>query len=301
MRQRTFWLIGLLTVSGGSWAALAWSQGQPVANPPETKAAAAPFRPVAKGPERDLSKFNLTQRNVYLGCQRGVDWLQRANRPDGRFVNGFLPALRMPMEGDHFLPQVGAAMALARASRVFADPAAAAIARQALLTLLLETAVDPKAPHLRHTSLPAGLVNRVAAAGWLVAAILELPNPGQDLVTQAEQLVNYLQTQLRPDGSWVLSETKESTNAEEAESIVHFAGPALWALVRSQQQQPTEWKLAAVRKAYTHYYQWWRAHKHPALVPWLTAVGVELHALTKETGLVESLFDMNDWVCTLQY
>src|SRR5205823_7133397 len=106
---------------------------------------------------------------------RGMDWLRLTNKQDGKFVYGFLPALRTPMEGDSYLAQAGAAFALARASRFFHDDPAAAVARQALLTLLLETATDAKDASARPPATPPHLVNRLAGNGQLVLAIHELP------------------------------------------------------------------------------------------------------------------------------
>src|SRR5437867_382945 len=76
-----------------------------------------PLAPTAK--KHDLAKFTVQQRTIYLGAQRGMDWLVRANKPDGRFVYGFHPALRLPMEGDTYVGQAGAAFALARAAKYF--------------------------------------------------------------------------------------------------------------------------------------------------------------------------------------
>src|SRR5207247_1376095 len=107
--------------------------------------------------------FTAEQRLFYLSAQRGMDWLQRANKPDGRFVCGFIPSLRQPMEGDSYVAQASAAFALARSARFFGDDRAGAIAKQALLTLLLETAADAKEPHVRH--VPIHQANPLAPAG----------------------------------------------------------------------------------------------------------------------------------------
>ena len=81
---------------------------------------------------------------IFFSAYRAMDWLKLTNKPDGRFVYGFLPALRGPMEGDNFPSQAGATFALSRAARYFRDDRAAAIARQAALTLLMETMVDAR-------------------------------------------------------------------------------------------------------------------------------------------------------------
>src|SRR4051812_6658633 len=109
---------GCFILAAGGFAAVSLSRGQvaPGSNPDNPPAPAQPVKPA-----RDLSRFSPLQRQMYLSAQRGADWLQRANRPDGRFVYGYLPALHKPLEGDHYLRQVGAAFALARASRYTGD------------------------------------------------------------------------------------------------------------------------------------------------------------------------------------
>src|SRR5436309_9431519 len=138
----------------------------------------------------NLSTYNPLQKQMYLSASRGADWLARANRSDGRFVYGYLPALKANLEGDHYLRQVGAAVALAREARFTGNERHAAIARQAVLTLLLETTVEDG--RVRYTTLPSTVVNRLAAAGLLVLAINELPSPGEDLLQQSEQLCAFI-------------------------------------------------------------------------------------------------------------
>src|SRR5439155_25901337 len=167
-----------LSFLGLALAAAAWSAGQEPPPPPT---------PAAKVPQRDPAKFSLLQRHVHLSAQRGSEWLLHANRPDGRFVYGLIPALKAPLEGDDYLAQWGGTLSLARAAGYFGAERAAAVARQALLTLLLETTVDANEPDIRHPTLPSTLVNRLGAAGLLVAAVHELPAAGKDLLDQADQ------------------------------------------------------------------------------------------------------------------
>src|SRR5207237_2228486 len=113
-----------------------------------------------------------TQR--WLSAQRGAEWLYRANGPDGRFTYGVVPALRAPLEGDHYLRQAAAAAALARVARFAGDQRYAARASQAIVTLLADTAADARDPQVRSTVFPAATVNHIAAAGLLVLTIHEL-------------------------------------------------------------------------------------------------------------------------------
>src|SRR5204862_263862 len=113
---------------------------------------------------------------IHTSGVRGMDWLRRANQPDGRFLSGFNPALAVKTENDAFLPQAEAALVLLRAARYERDDRAMALGKQALLRLLQETTTDAAQPTIRFTSAPAPFVNRLAAGGGLLRAIHELPN-----------------------------------------------------------------------------------------------------------------------------
>ena len=151
--------------------ALSSSRGQAPPSPASKPPVAVPVAPDAaerhtsKGP--DVAKFSPLEREMYADARRGADWLCRASRPDGRFSNGLIPGLKTAIEGEHFLWQAGAAAALARISRYADEERYAAVARQALLTLLLDTVTDARDPQLRHTVLPSALLNRLAAGGRL--------------------------------------------------------------------------------------------------------------------------------------
>jgi len=84
----------------------------------------------------------------------------------------------MPLEGDHYLRQAGAAFALARLATFLGDERSIAVARQALLTLLLDTVLDPTM-QTSGTRPPSVVVNRLGAAALLVMAINELPDPAR--------------------------------------------------------------------------------------------------------------------------
>ncbi len=209
---------------------------------------------------RDLSKFTAQQRHFYLSTQRGAEWLQRANRPDGRFVNGFIPALRLPMEGESYLRQAGAAFTLARTAKFFSDDRATAIAKQAVLTLLLETSVDPGEATVRTVSAHQG--NAVLTAGALLAAIHELPGPGDDLLAQGDQIANLLRKHLQADGSVdVLGPDEARGGVANVEAVQYYAGPALYGIIHSQSLRPAAWKLEAMRRARAYYQPYWKRIK----------------------------------------
>ncbi|HEY7308101.1 MAG TPA: hypothetical protein VH643_01955 [Gemmataceae bacterium] len=268
------------------------------ASPAQTPPPAA----LAKTPPRDFSKLGVLQTEMLMSCQRGADWLFRVNGVKGRFLNGYLPALKTEMEGDHYLRQAGAAFALARAARFLGEERYAARATQAILALLDETTTDADAPQCRHTTLPSMIVNRLGAAGLLVLAINELPAPQPDLLEKSEQLCNWIRTQARADGSLRCGDAEnDKAEADDADSVNEYPGLALYAVLRSQKNRPAAWKIELARKAAAYYRPWWKAHRNMSFVPAQTAAYAEAFLLTKDAAFAEFVHEMNDWLSGLQY
>jgi hypothetical protein len=254
-------------------------------------------------PPRDVSKYTQLQKDFLLSAQRGAEWLFRMNNVKGRFKHGLEPSLPdVTLDGDTYLRQAGAAFALARAGRFLREDRYTARSTQAILALLDETVLDPN-EQVRCTAAPSSVVNRFGAAAWLVLAINELPDPQADLLEQSEQLCAYIRKQARPDGSLNCAEAGPDGKpaADEAEAISSHAGVALYALMRSENRRPAAWKTDLVRKAVAFYRPWWKAHKSMEFVPWFTAACAEAYLATKEQPFADCVFEMNDWLCGLQY
>ncbi len=303
MRTRMAWLVGVLLLAGGGLAAWPLLRGQPPsADPPKPTTPTPPpaAAPKATKPAPDLSKLTPLQQQMYLSVHAAADWLSRANRPDGRFVYGHLSAVNLPMEGDHYLRQVGAAFALARAARFTGQEKYAARATQAVLTLLGDTQTVPSDNSVRTTRLPHSAVNRLAAAGLLVLAIHELPEPQDDLLQQSDQLCNYVRKMQRADGSLCTTDDLADPR-DNPEGLDYYPGEALYGLMRSQQQRPAAWKTEVMKKALAYYRPLWQQNKSMAFVPWQTAACTEAFLLTGEQAYADFVYEMNDWLCTLQY
>lgn len=285
--------------------------------PAEEKAASSPslLRPqqpsaLTHGAVRDFSKIeDPFAKEMLASCQRGSLWLWRINNAKGRFLYGFAPALNAPLDGDNYLRQAGAAFALGRTARVLGEDRYAARAAQTLLTLLDDTVAD--AENTRHTALPSAILNRLGAAGLLVLAINELPSPQPDLLEKSEQLCNWIHRMAREDGSLRCDDGGERSQAEagsegkkaqdEIDSVNEFPGLAIYALLRSQKHRPAAWKTELARKAVVSYRAWWKEHRSMAFVPWQTAAWAEAFVQTKEPAFAEFVYEMNDWLCGLQY
>ena len=310
MHTWTVRLISAALLFGSAITIIASSWGQPPSFPITAKTRKPTVVKVPRAPKsattpavHDMSKLTFLQRQLYLSTQRGSQWLQRVNRADGRFANGVEPSLRTTISQENYLHQVAAAFTLARTARFFKQEQAAAVARQSLLTLLLETETDIKNPKLRRPNLAGTNTNRLAAAGWLVAAIHELPKPGADLLKQSEQLCNYIRTQQRADGSLCYTGNPQDAKADakDPDGILHYPGIALYGLAKSLQNQKTAWKIKSLRAARAYYHKYWRRNKNSDMVAWHVAAFAEAYGHTKEQPFADSVFEMTDWLVTLQY
>jgi hypothetical protein len=299
MRRRLLYALFVLLPGGVIFIMVATgAQGPPSPVVPAKLVESAP-PPAARG--QDPAKLTPQQRLCSVAAHRGMDWLRRANKQDGKFVYGFLPDLRAPLEGDSFTAQAGAAFALARAARFFADEPSLAVSRQAMLTLLLETTTDPQDKDARHTAAPPQLVNRLASQGQLVLAICELPVAGKDLLDQADQMCNYLRKQQQPNGALLVTETGDDMKSASREDALACAGLALHGLVRSQKLRPAPWKLDVASKARAFAQSCWLQKKNVPLVVSHTPACAQAYLLTQEQPYADLVFAMNDWLCTLQY
>jgi hypothetical protein len=137
----------------------------------------------------------------------------------------------------------------------------------------------------------------------LVLAINELPAPQKDLLEKSEQLCNFIRQQARPDGSLSAGDAQGdgTFGPEEPDAVNHYPGIALYALMRSQLRRPASWKTEMVRKAVAYYRPWWARQKSLAFVPWQTAAYTEAYIQTREQAFADCIFEMNDWLCGMQY
>jgi hypothetical protein len=275
--------------------------GMPLAAQERPAAAVLPAAHDAAATGTALVTLSPLQRQMALSARRGADWLCRSNGPDGHFVHGQVPALKCPLEGDHYLRQAGAALALARAARFTKDERHTAVARQAVLTLLLDTVVDPQQPRVRRPSLPAAIVNPLGAAGLLVLAINELPDPGDDLLEQSEQLCYFIGMHQQQDGSLSAREGPDVTPPADSDSAGHYPGEALYGLMVSQRYRPVAWKANTLRKALGYYQGWCRAHRNPTAVAWHAAAFAEAYVVTGEKPFADCVYELADWVMTVQH
>ncbi|MCI0705456.1 MAG: hypothetical protein L0241_30720, partial [Planctomycetia bacterium] len=248
-----------------------------------------------------LAAFPPTTQFAVRGVLLGSDWMVRMNQSNGRFLFGYLPALRRSMTGDHDLKQAQAALAMAQSAKFTGDQKQSAIANQAILTLLASTKIEDTQPKSRvpvHMSL---VCNRVGFAATVALAIYELPNPSDKLIEDAEMLCAFLRSQLRADGSVHYTDGPNDVPMQiDPAGVNEYPGFALQALAMSNRFRPADWKKEAVKKGVAFYHAAFRAKPNPMMAATISPAATELYLQTKLTELTAAAFEMNDWLCQLQ-
>ncbi|MCE9532296.1 MAG: hypothetical protein K8T89_14420 [Planctomycetes bacterium] len=245
---------------------------------------------------RNLESLPEQTRQLVMSAQIGMEWLYRYHQPSGSFLYGYLPAVNLPMEGDHFTHQALGSFTLARMARFTGDEKYLVRANQSVLALLSNTSIDANVSGARHPSQPSAVCNRLAGAGCLLMAIHELPDPSTDLLQKGEELCAFLRSKMRDDGSMV-----DADAASSQEAVEQAPGLALHGLALNLRTKPAAWKADMLRKAIAYYRKAFKQQPHPDLVPWMTAACVESYLTLKENAFAEFAFEMNDWLASLQY
>ena len=245
---------------------------------------------------RNLETLPELTKQMVMSALGGMEWLYRYNQPNGMFLHGYLPAVNLPMEGDHFLHQAMAAFTLARTARFTGEERFLVRANQAVLTMLSGTTVEQG---IRRPAQASLICNRLAAAGFVAMTIYELPDAAADLSVKADELCAFIRGQQQADGS--LSYVDSPQENAESGGINQYPGPALYALALNYRANPAPAKLDSLRKAVGFYRKWFKEHPHPDMIPWMTAACTETYLAAKENVFAEFALEMNDWLCGLQY
>jgi hypothetical protein len=249
-----------------------------------------------------LGSFPAATQYAVSGVIRGSQWMTKMHQPHGRFLIGYNPALRQAMPGDHDLNQAHAALAMAQTAKFSGDKTHAVIASQAILALRATTKVEATDPNCRVPMQMSFVCNRVGFAAILALAIYELPNAASELTDDAERLCEFLRRQCRADGSVQLTDGAEgaTTQTDAAGGVNEYPGFALQALAVSNRMRPADWKKEVVKRGITYYANACRAKPHPMLAATVTPAATEFYLQTKLDDALTVVFEMNDWLSTLQ-
>ena len=248
-----------------------------------------------------LVAYPFTTQAAVRGVLWGAEWLHRRHQTHGRFLYGFNPALREPIEGDDDLAQARAAMALALAARFCGEEKYAIGAGQTILTLLAAAPVDTQDTQVRIPRAPSDVCNRVGFAASVILAIHALPSVEGRLLDEAERLALFLRRQSRPDGSiHYIDDPAGDPLRQYPHGEYEHPGWALWAVASSYRYRPSSEKQELIRRGLRHYRARFRANPHPLLAASLILAASEWFIQTQEAEAATAVCEAADWLCTLQ-
>jgi hypothetical protein len=248
-----------------------------------------------------LVAFPELTRSALGGVLIGAERMVKDNQVNGRFLYGYIPALRLPMAEDNDLAQARAAVAMAQAAHFSGDEKQTAIASQAILALVAATRTAPNDPNCRVPVQASFTCNRVGFAALLAMAIYELPNPADKLTDDAERLCAFLRGQIRPDGSvhYTDGATDVPTQIDPA-GVYEYPGLALHTLAVSNRIRPAAWKKDALTRGIAYYAALFHSKPNPRLAATVVPAASELYLQTKTNEAASAVFEMADWLCDLQ-
>ena len=218
-------------------------------------------------------------------------WMLNQVQPDGRTVYKYWPSRGTEADGDNTIRQAMATICLGRIADRTDDPTARDRADRNLDHLI--------ATYYREDG-PYGLAiegDKVKLGGiaLMALAILESPNRAR----HAEALAHLVETIAHlhnPDGSfrtfYAPADRNDCQNFYPGETLLFWAH----ALKAGLPGVTAE----AYMRAFRYYRDFFRAEPNPAFVPWHTQAHLVMRDLVDEPELDGFIFEMNDWLLSMQ-
>jgi hypothetical protein len=238
----------------------------------------------------------ITRQEVESMAREAAGWLLRNVDAEGR-----LPYLILPFAAgaepaatpNNELRQWMATRALIEAARREGTDAALATARRNV-EYNLQTFYRDEDDY--------GVIERagqvkLGAAALAALALREFPNPPAAWREKEERLERLVSFLWRNDGSFRCF-LRPAERAHDNQNF--YSGEALlyWARRLAAGSDPALWNR--YRRSTDYYRSWHRRHRNPAFVPWHTLAVAAAWPLTREHPGTGWVFEMNDWLLTIQ-
>ncbi len=231
----------------------------------------------------------VTQTGTLELAQLATGWMRRNLHDDGRMTYKYWPSARSESEGNNMIRQWMATLALIRAAKYWQDDEL--MARAA-------SNIDYNLDRFYHEENGFGLIEwqgkvKLGAVALAALALVEHAD-AQRWAAQEAALRRTTDFLRREDGSFTTFYKPEGRN-----DIQNFyPGEALlyWAALYERDQDPQ--RLAHIMAAFKYYRDWHLkpANRNPAFIPWHTQAYYKIWRLTKDKGLQDFIFSMNDWL-----
>lgn len=246
-------------------------------------------------PQKDVNKASVETLAVSL-----EDWLARQVRPDGRMTYRYFPAKSKEDTGNNMIRQWMATIAL---------NSTAHRRRDASMFDLAERNIRYNLSKFYREENGLGLIeyrgqSKLGAIALATLAIVTHPNRAAFATYEQAMLrtIDYL----HQDTGEFHTFYKPKTRIGQNQNFYPGETQLLWAHLYRENRDPK--LLAKFMKSFEYYETWHlegydkkgKPNRNPAFVPWHTQAYYMVWELTKDEGLRDFVFEMNDWLLSMQ-
>lgn len=219
-------------------------------------------------------------------------WLTRQLRDDGRMTYEYWPSRGEESDSNNMIRQWMATSALTRVADVRGEVELYdRIADNIDYNLAISyTEVDG----LGHVADPDGDVKLGAIA---LAALAISDHPGREQWAAEEAALRRSVDELwNDDGSFTTFLLPDGRNDNQN----FYPGEALLLWAATLEDAPDDALRDRFMKSFEYYREWHRAQRNPAFVPWHTMAYEKVWRITRDEEMRQFIFEMNDWLVTMQ-
>ncbi len=237
-------------------------------------------------------KIESVNRESVLLCAQGMTrWLAAQVNDTGAASYKYWPSRGAYASSNNAIRQWMATVCLGRAAQSIGSEQLATIAAKNLAYNVSTTyKTDGEQSYIWMNGSA-----KLGAAALASLAILESPQRKQYL-NEEYALHNMMCSLGNADGSfdtfYIPRERKDNQNFYSGEALLFLAARY------SASRNPEE--LKRIMAAFRYYREWHLQNRNPAFVPWHTQAYYLVWQITKDEGLKNFIFEMNDWLLAMQ-
>lgn len=227
-----------------------------------------------------------------LRCAQAMTrWLAAQVDESGAANYKYWPSRGAYASSNNAIRQWMATVCLGRAARSFgSEPLATIAAKNLAYNLSTTYQTDGKQSYIWMNGSA-----KLGAAALAALAILESPQR-KHYLSEEYALHSMIYSLGNADGSfdtfYIPRERKDNQNFYSGEALL------FWAARYSISRNPEE--LKRIMAAFQYYRTWHLQNRNPAFVPWHTQAYFLVWKITKDEGLKNFIFEMNDWLLSMQ-
>jgi len=233
-----------------------------------------------------INKEDITQSKIYQSINNGYDWfLHSVNNHTGRLEYEYYPSQNFYSPDNNHVRQLATLWSITELTNFLHDNQS-----NALITSMLDYYLSFQNETDKYLYITIGNESKLANNAFLILTLLNQPAyPDQQL------LLNRL-------GRGILSLQQENGSfntyffSDKNTGVDYYPGEAMLSLMKLYTYTSNESYLNAVEKAFAYYKYYWQNNKNTAFIPWHTQAYALLYQETKDSQLVDFIFEMNDWM-----